>query len=214
MSRVKASVVVYSRLIAQYGNFRVHTMPNGSTIRIPAVYNFAVFEFPPATIDLPEMEFEYFNDNIEDILDIMEYNDQYLKLKRYLSHVDTSKLSIPDTIPVSEVPVEYVSFRHNSYNKNIITPNGIQETEHDPYDIRGLDIDDEDDDPDSSDDDMEVESVIQYLSPSFIYQSMNWHTIVDIGSFGFVEEKAHTIDDKVRERSTPIQMLLRLGLTK
>ena len=47
MANVKATVVVYARLVAQYGNFRLYTLRNGSEVRVPSVYNMTVFEFPP-----------------------------------------------------------------------------------------------------------------------------------------------------------------------
>ena len=218
MANVKATVVVYARLVAQYGNFRLYTLRNGNEVRVPSVYNMTVFEFPPTSIELPPMDFEYFVDNIDEVLDLMRYNDKFLTLKQYLDHVDTKKISMPDTIPVSDVPIEYVSYRNNSVNRNVITPNGINELDRSPFDIRGIYSDDDEDDDDGlpDEDEIEVENVVRFVSPNFIYQTMNWATAIDIGSFSFVEDKPHsTIPDNIRAKATPISKILsKLGLQK
>ena len=185
MPLVNVRIVVTARLLAQYGNFRIVPTSSGGEVRRPAKYLRPVVTVPPAYIDIKGIDYETMLTDINAIMKSMEFNKGYLDFIDALDEIDIDKINMPKTIPVAEVPMEYVTVENGQTNKHIITADGIDGESS--IGVPGIDVDKDDDL------DVTIEAVCHYLSPNFIYQKADWYHSIDLYEWEFVsnEEPVH-----------------------
>ena len=206
MGLVNLKLIVSMRLVAQYGNFRIVDTPHGE-IKIPAKYLMPILQLPPATIEIPELDYQFMIDYLNDILEMVPYHSDFIKLKNYMNRIDTTKLKIRETIPVPEVPVEYISLEDNRRHK--VTNGGVEDLDDNEESLFRAILDDDDED-DEDDDSIRVEHVHRYVSPNFIYQRCNWQTMTDIQEFTFIDKnKRVPIPDDQKASASPIKQILK-----
>ena len=188
MAMINVRVIVNTELRAQYGNFRETDTQFGPTTT-PCKYLVPVLRIPPAIIEVPNIDYEYFIDNIDSILNSIVFTEDFLYYKDHIDRIDTKKVECPETIPVEQVPIEYVVFKDGDMRRNTVTQQGVTiDSKYDEDDLFRTIMDDDDDDDDSDQDDMYVDNITKYVSPNFIFQKVYWHTRTDLLSFSFVKE--------------------------
>lgn len=205
MTLVNIKVIVTASLVAQYGNFKTIQTSMGEA-KVPAVYRKAILNVPPAIITIPGVSYEFFIDNCGYILESIPYHEDFIKLKQRLNSIDTHKIKIPETIPVTEVPIRYVTVDGSGVKHRTVTKDGI--TSYGDEDLFKALLDDDDDD--SSDTNMYIENISQYVSPEFIFQKTMWTTYSDILEYSIVQDKPvmRDIPDNVRATASPIKSVI------
>lgn len=199
MPNVNANFCVSIHLVAQYGNFRISTTDMGHKIKVPAKHELHVMQIPPAIITIKDLDYGYFLDRVDDIADSLYFSNEYQELKRCVDMIDTTKIKIPESIPVSDVPLNYTAKDGLQYvvkGNTMIPRNG----EEDLFtallsDVEDDDLNDADDEEDDEDSEglPSIESMCAYALPEFKFQSMTWKTYIDIKDFEFVKSKHTTV---------------------
>ena len=186
MPLVNVKILITAKLIAQYGNFRIMPTSSGGEIRRPAKYYRPIVQVPPMYIDVKGIDYEMMLSDMDVILKSLEYNKEYLDMVDSLDEIDISKINVPETVPVSEVPMEYVTIENGKTNKHVITADGIDGEEN--IGVPGIDVDSDDEDVD-----VKVEAICRYLSPNFIYQKTDWYHTMDLYEWEFVDTESKVI---------------------
>ena len=201
MTLVNVKAIVTATLVAQYGNFKVIPTNMGDA-RVPATYRKAILNIPPSIITIPGVNYEFFIDNTGYILESISYHEDFIKLKQRINRIDTRKIKVPETIPITEVPIEYITVDDSGIKHHTVTSNGI--VSHDDDLFKAL-LDDEEED-----DDMQIENYSQYLHPEFIFQKTLWTTYTDLMEYSIVPDKPvmRDIPDNVRESASPIKSVI------
>ena len=186
MPKVNANFYVSIHLVAQYGNFRYNTASNGQDVKVPARHELHLLQIPPAIVTVPDLDYEYFLDNINEICDSLYFSKDYLKLKSAVDMIDVSKVKVPDSIPVSDIQYKYNAHDGSQF---IVKKNTILPVDPDVDSFKAMldETDDDDEDTEDDEDDIEVEAICRFVFPEFKFQSMSWKTYIDIKDYDFVE---------------------------
>ena len=176
--------------------------------KAPAVYRKAILNAPPAIITIPGVNYEFFIDNSGYILESISYHEDFIKLKQRLNRIDIHKIKIPETIPVTEVPIQYVIVDDSGVKHRTVTKDGI--TSYGDEDLFKALLNDDDDNDDSGDSNMYIENISQYVSPEFIFQKTVWITHTDLLEYSVVQDKPvmRDIPDNVRATASPIKSVI------
>lgn len=217
MPKIDANFCVSIHLVAQYGNFRYTTASNGQDVKVPAKHELHLLQIPPAIITVPDLDYEFFLDNVDDIADSLYFSKDYKKLKQAVDMIDVKKIQVPDVIPVTDIQYKYNAMDGSEFivKKNTIIPMDkdgelfktlLSDTEDDDDDDDYIDIDD-DDDEDSG---MKIEAICRFVNPEFKFQSLSWKTYIDIQDYDFRDKSREPMPEGTNlKAAAPVKNILK-----